>query len=347
MNNNFLANKQANLSIMRILATVAVIFLHTCNTISNNASNYDLSDSSLLYFTTGNYLMNWAVPIFLMITGILLLDKEKKITYHDCIKKYSKRILLALIVFGIPFSMLEIIMTTKRISFTILWDAIINVITGKSWSHLWYLYALIGVYLVLPLLKAFVDKCSYAEIKTFLIVLFIFNFIIPIVNSIFKISIAFEIPIVSFTIFYLLLGYQPDKEMPSILCNKQFCAIALLGCIVLLIVANSYLLSNGNSYFNYNSPLMVVITILVFSLIKGIKVNSTERLWQIDRLCFGVYIVHPIFINFVYKFLDVTPLNAGRGYLFMTVVFWIIFVLCSFIASWVMGQIKPLKKYIL
>ncbi len=64
--------------------------------------------------------MNWAVPIFLMITGILLLDKEKKITYHDCIKKYSKRILLALIVFGIPFSMLEIIMTTKRISFTIL-----------------------------------------------------------------------------------------------------------------------------------------------------------------------------------------------------------------------------------
>ncbi len=45
MNNNFLANKQANLSIMRILATVAVIFLHTCNTISNNASNYDLSDS--------------------------------------------------------------------------------------------------------------------------------------------------------------------------------------------------------------------------------------------------------------------------------------------------------------
>ncbi len=343
MNKNFLAS----LSIMRILATVAVVFLHTCNTISNNESNYDLSDSQLLYFTTGNYLMNWAVPIFLMITGILLLNKEKKITYHDCIKKYSKRILLALIVFGIPFSMLEIIMTTKRIRFTLLWEAIINVITGKSWSHLWYLYALIGVYLVLPVLKAFVDKCSCAEIKIFLTILFIFNFIIPIVNSIFKISIAFEIPIISFPIFYLLLGYQLNEEMSNKLYNKKICAISLLACIMLLIAANVYLLPNGSTFLNYNSPLIVVITILVFSLIRGIKVKNAQRLWQIDRLCFGVYLVHPIFINFTYKFLKITPLSAGRGYLFTTIVFWLIFVLCSFIASWVMGQVKLLKKYIL
>lgn len=111
---NLLASKQADISFLRIVATVGVIFLHTCNTISNNAENYDLTWMQTFVLTTGNYLMNWAVPIFLMITGALLLNEKKIITYKDCITKYCKRMVLALFIFGIPFSMLEIIMNTKH-----------------------------------------------------------------------------------------------------------------------------------------------------------------------------------------------------------------------------------------
>ena len=112
----------------------------------------------MVFFTTNNILMNWAVPVFLMITGALLLDPNRQITYSDCIRKYAKRILLALFVFGIPFSMLEILLNTKSITVRSLFEAIINVINGNSWSHLWYLYALIGLYFVLPMLKAFVNN---------------------------------------------------------------------------------------------------------------------------------------------------------------------------------------------
>lgn len=189
---NLLASKQADISFLRIVATVGVIFLHTCNTISNNAENYDLTWMQTFVLTTGNYLMNWAVPIFLMITGALLLNEKKIITYKDCITKYCKRMVLALFIFGIPFSMLEIIMNTKQVSFSLLPQSVLNVLTGNSWSHLWYLYSLIGIYLVLPMLKAFVDKASRRDLETLLAILLIFNFAIPFANSFLKLILHLE-----------------------------------------------------------------------------------------------------------------------------------------------------------
>ena len=342
-----LASKQADISIMRVTATLAVIFLHTCNTISNNAHNYNLSETQMLFLTSGTYLMNWAVPVFLMITGALFLSKKKVITYRECLLKYSKRILLALFVFGIPFSMLEIIMNTKRIDAVIFPEAILNVLTGNSWSHLWYLYALIGIYLVLPLIKAFVDKAERKDIEVILVVLFVFNFVLPVINKLFNIHIAFELPISSFPIFYVLLGTYMYRETPRMFRDKRACIGILLGAFMVLLVINRLTVPYGGALLGYNSPLIVVIASMVFLLLKGSTIKASDHLWRLDRLCFGVYLVHPVFINFVYKFMKVTPLIAGKLYPLVVVLFWMLFVLSSFLASWIMGKIKPLKKYIL
>lgn len=45
-----------------------------------------MTKNQMVFFTTNNLLMNWAVPAFLMITGALLLDPNRQITYIDCIK---------------------------------------------------------------------------------------------------------------------------------------------------------------------------------------------------------------------------------------------------------------------
>lgn len=344
---NLKASKQADISIMRINATLAVIFLHTCNTISNNAHSYNLSKTQMFFLTSGTYLMSWAVPVFLMITGALFLSKKKVITYRECLLKYSKRILLALFVFGVPFSMLEIIMNTKRIDAVIFPEAILNVFTGNSWSHLWYLYALIGIYLVLPLIKAFVDKAERKDIEVILVVLFVFNFVFPVINKLFNIHIAFELPISSFPIFYVLLGTYMYRETPTMFRDKRACIGILLVAYVVMLVINRFTVPSGGALLGSNSPLIVIIASMIFLLIKGIKINGSENLWRLDRLCFGVYLVHPVFINFLYKFVKITPLNAGKLYPVAIVLFWILFSLCSFLSSWVMSKIKPLKKYIL
>ncbi len=110
---------RGDISLLRIMATLCVVMIHTCNTITNNLDAYpNIMQIQLKTLLAINCLANWGVPMFFMITGCLLLKKESEITYYKCIRKYVKRAIFALIVFGIPFSCLEILAETKAIILT-------------------------------------------------------------------------------------------------------------------------------------------------------------------------------------------------------------------------------------
>ena len=306
-----------------------------------------MTKNQIVFFTTNNLLMNWAVPVFLMITGALLLDPNRQITYSDCIKKYTKRILLALFVFGIPFSMLEILLNTKSIAVKSFLEATVNVINGSSWSHLWYLYALIGLYFVLPMLKAFVNNSDEKPLFCLISVIFIFSFVIKLIDKVFGTTIAFEIPITGFTIFYALTGRYITIIKTRFL-NKKSIGIGVLAfAIVIIVIGSICYYPKSKELFGYNSPMIAVLSIAVFCLFIGVKSEKTELLWKIDRLCFGVYLIHPVFINFTYKFLNLTPVTFGGLYPVATFGFWMLFVISSFAGAWIMYQMPVLRKYIL
>lgn len=354
LNEKILLDKQVDIILLRIIATLAVIFLHTNNTLSNNIESFACTKIQYIFFSTCNYLMNWAVPIFLMITGILLLDTFRIITPKMCIKKYVKKILLILFIFGIPFSMLEIFMNTRMITVFMIKEAFINVLNGDSWGHLWYLYTLIGIYLIFPLLKEFVTNCNRKTLKYILIVLFIFNFCIPWVNQLFKCEIAFSVPITSFSVFYVLTGKYLVDEIPGWLKNKKCNVVGFIILISINIIINIVTYPNGGDFLGYDSPVIAIMAIIVFVTIRmelkagNCNTNkwllSVDKLWKIDRLCFMVYLIHPLFINFIYKFLGFTPLLFEKLYMVMSIVFFLIFVMLSFTASWIMSLIKPIRK---
>ncbi|QSI25470.1 acyltransferase family protein [Erysipelotrichaceae bacterium 66202529] len=335
------------MSLLRIAATLAVVFLHTNNTLSNNSEQFFLTKNQMVFFTTNNLLMNWAVPVFLMITGVLLLDPNRQIPYSDCIKKYARRILLALFVFGIPFSMLEILLNTKSITVNSFFEATINVINGNSWSHLWYLYALIGLYFILPMLKAFVNNSDEETLLYLIGVIFIFSFVIKSIDKVSGTTIAFAIPITGFTIFYVLAGRYITIIKSRFLDKKSIGIGVLVFTIVIVVIGSICYFPKSKELLGYNSPMIAFLSIVVFCLFMGAKSEKTELLWRIDRLCFGVYLIHPVFINITYKFLKLTPVTFGGFYSVATFVFWMFFVASSFAGAWIMYQIPILKKYIL
>src|SRR5699024_2388497 len=98
-------------------------------------------------------LMTAGVPIFLMISGALFLTPEKKITIERLLKHYVRRILLALLIFGTVFAVMELVMTERTFSLTMVGKGFLMTLSGNTWAHMWYLYELIGLYLITPLLK--------------------------------------------------------------------------------------------------------------------------------------------------------------------------------------------------
>lgn len=337
------ASLQAGISMLRIIATLGVVFLHINNTLTSNPESYNMTDLQFICFSCGTYLMNWAVPAFLMITGNLLLDPKKEITINTCITKYIKRIFLALFVFGVPYSILEIYIETKYIGISVVWMSIINVITGNSWGHLWYMYALIGIYALLPFLKVFVNHCNKQTYQYILLILYLFIFCIPFIGSIIGLTIAFKLPITVHTIFYVLAGrYLVDYPIKV---NRKMMSIAIVILSASICVITYCTYPYAGDFISYYNPIIAAISILIYSLFLNISVDDKYAaiLWNIDRLCFGVYLIHPVFIIFVYKLIKITPLSFPDFYLLVPI-FWLFFSGISFAGTYIMRKTPVIKN---
>ena len=71
--------RDTSISLLCISATVCVIFLHACSILTDNKELFNITDSQSALFNTLYQIMYWAVPIFFMITGALMLGRVQVI----------------------------------------------------------------------------------------------------------------------------------------------------------------------------------------------------------------------------------------------------------------------------
>lgn len=340
-------NKQSekrytDISILRIIATLGVIFLHTNNTLTANKDLFSLSMQEFKFYTALWSLMQWAVPVFMMITGTLMLNRSKEYDWKNIVFNYSRRVVLALFIFGVPFSCLEMIMNKGNINLMILFKGVLNVLNGKSWGHLWYLYTLIGFYLVLPIMKLFVEHIDKDNYTYILILMFVFKYVIPIIDMI-GLDLYFSIPIMADIVFYTLLGAYIYKYNCFNTIKKYYLFVVVLICATVKIL-ESYRMNWNGEISGLFTPIMAIA---ILALIKGTKFKGdSKKLWNIDRLCFCVYLVHPVFTNGFYKALKIHP-ALWKTNVFIVLLFWVGFSASSFFIAFVLYKIKPLKKYVL
>ena len=140
-------NRNSNIILLRLLATIGVIGDHVPLCAIKQTTAEVVPSMDFMYNTMA-MSCHWPVPIFMMITGYLLLQK-KELEYKT-IWKYFKRIAIVLLLFGFVFSLMEVYFVSHAISLQGVMTAFVNVIEGHTWDHMWYLYILLGVYLFLP-----------------------------------------------------------------------------------------------------------------------------------------------------------------------------------------------------
>ena len=331
------------ISILRITATVCVVWLHTCSTLAENTDVFQMTDWQHKFFNAGYQMMYWAVPVFFMITGALLLNPEKKITPYDCAWRYGRRILLALLIFGIPFAAIKYAMENRVISIILLPLSLKAVLENQSFDHLWYLYSLIGIYLILPILRSFVENASESEGKLVIIALAVLDFLVPLVNNLTGLDTAFEIPL-KYLVLYVLLGWYLSNTDTR---KYRKAGVVTIILIIAVIWMLNYTVDNASGWTGYNSPLILVLAALMFVTFRSFSLEGVKTLWKVDRLCFAVYLIHPCFIHFTYRYLRITPTKFIGLYPIVTMGFFIVFVTSSFIGSWILSKVKPLKKYVL
>ena len=245
-------------------------------------------------------------------------------------------------LFGVPFAFMELLFEDHyEFSIGQIGTAVLNVLQGKLWDHMWYLYMIAGLYLVLPLLKIFVSNANRKAMEYILLILFIFTSVIPTVQNMFQIKIGFYLPVNSVFMFYLLLGYYIHNY--NIRVRKRTLAGMALFYIVYIIILQLKTGAIVGLYSNI-SPLVVMITVTIFCYIRQNK-KVTKFHAIVSPYCFGIYLIHAFFLNIFYKAIKFVP----RKYPLTMVVIIITAAtsILSFGFSYYSCKIKVIKKYVL
>lgn len=329
------SQKTAYLDILRWLAISVVVMLHVVSGIVDTIPEQMTAEQQNIYEMIKN-MMTVGVPIFLMISGSLFLNSQKEIGIVKILKRYILRILFALFLFGVPYAIMELIMQERSFSPAMVIRGFFLTLSGNTWASMWYLYELVGIYLLTPFIKLVVNYGGKRFVEYGLILGFLFSSLFPFIEQIFGVHIGFVYQVSGIYLFYYVFGHY----------LHQYGTFNWRWCICLFVIFECIIVLNRVMGFGmeiqYNSPIIVVTSALLFLIFKNLEKGNTF-LSANRNVCFGIYLVHPFFLNVFYKLFHITPLKFGYGGIF---IFWIIVFGLSLVTSTIMQKIPMLRKYV-
>ena len=322
------------LSYLRAAACIAIIVLHTVDVAVILYQDH-ITNGERIASLSVVYCMMWAVPCFVMVTGALLLNKNRTITIKDVFRKYIFRVVIALVTASLIFALFDMLMNREGFGISFLARGFLNALTGSGWAHMWYLYLLIGLYLLMIFYRAVANHVSDKEYRYLLIVYVVFLSLLPLLNM-WNAKVGFYIHVSSIYPFYLFAGYAIAEGKLKI--NKGI-SILLMVIGVAGVVGSAILeakdvrISYGN-LLGYSSIFILILAVGVFSLFKNcfgeksvqVDMTATEEaapveekkpnflgkiFLEIDRCSFGIYLIHMIFVRLVLRYWRMDPYTSN------------------------------------
>lgn len=172
-----------------------------------------------------------------------------------------------------------------------------------SEGHMWFLYMIIWLYLITPILRCFVNNANRNLAKYFIILGLVMFFTRPIIeiaeyhlpfnSSFLSILDNFHADFVGgFTIYYIAGWYLHNYSLSGKL-NNTIYAVAIISIVAVIILINMFpqLVDTINSNENI---LIFFYSVGVFLLLQHIAFPRWVR--NLSPYVFGVYIIHPVFI---------------------------------------------------
>lgn len=346
---------------LRLAATCAVVLLHTITGSMDMAEGMSRYPAQGRFFAAGLDLVCWSVPVFLILSGYLFLDPKREIGIKKMILKYCRRILLALFLFGVPYAVLELAVTEKSFRPDMLGRGILMVLRGESWAHMWYLYLILFLYLLTPGLKWILARIPRWTVYLAQALLLTVCSLLPFLSRLLGLGWEEHLPEEAIYFFYYICGYLfvsrgqkspsgPSRSVPGPRGQRPGRYLILLAALLAAAMVLSRLWGCFSLLMAYNYPPTALLSLLIFAggmLLAGRKTSERRAalLQRLSSLCFAVYLVHPVFLNFAYKFLHVTPFSFGAG--MALPVFFLGTLLLAAGCAWILYQIPPLRRYVI
>ncbi len=365
--------------ILRVTACFLVIVSHSCDPFVGQFDNNHYE------FLTGAFIGSFVrpcVPLFVMISGVLLLPVNMDMsTFY---KKRAKRLIAPFVFWSMMLPVLyylyihsgiEIISPNIVAEDHTLTATLIKLYTflfnfSYDTTALWYVYMLIGLYLFMPIIGAWLKQASKKDIQWFLRI-WIISMCLPYLQMLAPLlgyngnygnmgllGVCDWNPYGMFYYFsgflgYVVLSYYLTHHPLSWDWKRTLSVAIPLFAIGYAITSGGFILTQEyypGSYANleiiwYFSGINVfLMTFSVFIIMQKIKVKSSPFLKKTAALTFGIYLCHFIFVqlgyDLIYPNIQVPP--------FLKIVMIAVFSFAvSLLVIWLMSLNKITRKVIM
>jgi surface polysaccharide O-acyltransferase-like enzyme len=299
-----------SVDLVRAVAIILIVFLHATAFPYITQSNSTMEVSTWWTVDVYGAIGPMGLPLFVMLSGALLLDKSKgDEPMRVFFKKRFNRIGLPMIFWTIFYFVWSFAHGT---AVTI--NSILQGVISGSYNHLWFLYLLIGLYLVTPFLRVLVNHLDQRKFFYLLAICFVGTIIVPILQY-FETAYNPVMFILTGWVGYFLLGrFLLGVKMP----NKWILvgavtfgvAVSIFGTFQVMAVAGQSYATAMHESLSFNFIIASAAMFLLLTAIPASKIQThsliNRLIGWISRNTLPIYLLHiVVFEIFEYNYLGV------------------------------------------
>lgn len=346
---------------LRVWATIGVVLLHSAGRIVGTSRAGEVDFFS--HFNVANAydsLGRFGVNCFFMVSGALLLAP----THRFRLRKQILRVFWPLLTWSVVYAVANLYFNRHELP-TIagasdddsrLTSAFTAFFTGPLAFHLWFVYALLGIYLVIPLLRplmALPDGLRSRLLHYAFALWFVFSIGLPTVHAIWPdLPTPYALMVPDFPSLYLgvfLLGFychHRQWDIPrSLLVGGVVASVAVTALLVYL---EETLRAGSLWAYDYYAPNVIVCVLCLFLLAKS-AFNEPGSGYPFVRLAsklsYRIYLMHILILHYLGQISPLKDWYAAAPAVSIPALAAATLVL-SFALSWLLEQVRPINAYV-
>jgi len=243
------------------------------------------------------------VPLFVMLTGALLLAPSKNEELGVFFKKRFARIGLPFVFWAVAYFLWAIYVENQQVSNSFF---VQGILTGPYFQF-WYLYMLMGLYLLTPILRLMVAQASEKLYRYFMAIWFVGVSLVPLITTFSSYDVNPNLFAIPGYVGYFVLG----AYLVNVRIRRKY-LVALLALGIALTAIGTFQVSRtiggGTSFYfqEYLSPTMILASISFFLLLNTfrapIELAYAKPSWRrrimaaISENTLGIYLFHMMII---------------------------------------------------
>ncbi len=340
--------------VIRVLAIAGVVLIHTANAVYGRPDFF--GGISWWIAIILNSFSRIAIPLFIMLSGYFILNKDE--SFSKSLKRTANRIIIPLLFWFVA----DVIWNGGKPSFVNLNQSIIVRLLTVNVLDLYFLIILVGLYIVAPIIRAYLQKTNYLTQRNFTIFALSAGVLAFISQYLFYLcspadSFTYWLPYTGLFVAGYFFGNNANNIKSSKLLITY--SIALLFTIGLgyfyyflhnqgnhLLDSHGCLSFYSDSYLSINVVIMALCTFILLIRLKfqSLLVNpfTKKLIFSIARASLGIYVLHTFFLDILDSRFHLFD-HIAPAWIYIFIKWFVIFAL-SYISTIMLMKIPLIKR---